>query len=486
MPYNHGARVNENATLTATTVTGTAGLQVIFGTAPVNLAADPTNATNRPFLCYSLQEAAEAVGYSSNYDPKEYTLCQAIEMAFQVVGVAPIILVNVLDPATHKTALASQTVTITDLQGTVNVFGILDDSTLTVKDGNDTLVKDTDYTTTFDDNGYLVINILSTSTHATATSLTVTGNKLDPTAVVATDIIGSYNTSTGVEKGLEVLRQVFPLLNLTPGLLLAPYWSKNANVAAAMAAKCEGINGVFRCECIVDLDTTTGHAVKYTDVYTEKSASAMVDEHMLIAWPCVKIGSKVYHGSALYGALTQYTDANNDDVPNLSPSNKAVAISGLCLEDGTEVILDESRANIVNSYGVCTFNNFQGWRTWGNNTAAYPGSTDPKDRWFCCRRFFSWWGNSFILSYHQRVDNPLDPRQVESVVDDTNVFGNSLVAQGRCAGAVMEYRAEDNTINDILNGKATFYTRLAPFPPMEDMLDVLEFDPSLLQAAFEG
>ena len=318
------------------------------------------------------------------------------------------------------------------------------------------------------------------------TKLEVSGVRIDPSQITETDIIGGYNASTGEEKGLEVLRQVFPLLQFTPGLIVAPYWSKLPNVAAAIAAKCEGINGVFRCEAVVDLDTANGKARKYTDVKTVKEASGMVSPHLDVEWPCVRVGENIYHASALKAAITAYTDAANDDVPNLSPSNKATAITGLCLEDGTEVILDEPQANIVNSYGVCTYNNFSGWTTWGNNTAAYPGTTDPKDRWFCCRRFFSWWGNSFILTYHQRVDDPNNPRMIEAVVDDENVKGNSLVAQGKCAGAVIEYRAADNTINDIIGGKQQYYQRLAPYTPAEDIVDVLEFDPTLLQAAFEG
>jgi hypothetical protein len=231
---------------------------------------------------------------------------------------------------------------------------------------------------------------------------------------------------------------------------------------------------------------TAEGARKYTDVKAVKEATGLVSKHLDVEWPCVKVGSKIYHASALKAALTAYTDASNDDVPNLSPSNKAVGISGLCLEDGTEVILDEQQANVVNSYGVNTFNNFSGWATWGNNTAIYPSSTDPKDRWFNCRRFFSWWGNSFILTYHQQVDDPNDPRQVEAIVDAENVRGNSYAAQGKCAGVSVEYRAADNTTTDILNGKAQFLTHLAPYPPMEDICDVLEFDPDLLEAAFTG
>lgn len=481
MAYNHGVRVQENKTSLTTPRNGTAGLQVIIGVAPVNLAEDPYDATNKPKMAYSFAEASAAVGYCDDFE--NHNICESIDASFRVLNIAPIVLINVLDPRTHRKVLTEQTVVVTEGQAVVNTFGILAD-TLVVKTGDRTMTADTDYLITFDDEGMAVITLVDATG---ITELTVSGYVIDPTLITYQDIIGGYNVSTGEEKGMEVIRHVFPKLQLTPGLLVCPGWSKQPNVGAAIAAKCTGINGVFSCEAVVDLDTTEDSgARKYTDVLAVKQASGFVSEHLDVEWPCVRIGEKIYHASAIKAALIAYTDAGNDDVPSLSPSNKAVGISGLCLEDGTEVILDEQQANVVNSYGVCTFNNFSGWTTWGNNTAIYPASSDPKDRWLCCRRFFSWWGNSFILTYHERVDDSNNPRLIEAIVDDENVKGNSYVAQGKCAGAYIEWREDENTVNDIMAGKMRFLHHLAPWTPAEDILDVLEFDPELLEAAFTG
>lgn len=486
MAYNHGVRILENPTSLTAPINGTAGLQVVVGVAPVNLAADPYHCTNVPMLANSFAEACQAVGYCDDF--ADYNICESIDASFRVTNVAPIVLINVLDPNTHVEEFSAKTYTVTNGQAKMDIKGVLADK-MVVKHNSTTLEQGKDYLVTFDAEGYAIITVLAVlglANNEITGNITVSGVKLDPSMVTKYDIIGGYNALTGEEKGLEVIRQVFPKLNLTPGLIISPGWSKDPNIAAAIAAKCVNINGVFSAECIVDLDSSDTGARKYTDVKDVKEASAMNSIHMDVMWPCAKIGEKIYHASAIKAAYTAYTDAANDDVPYISPSNIQVAISGICLEDGTEVILDEQQANVVNSYGVSTFNNFQGWTLWGNRTAAYPGTTDPKDAWFCCRRFFTWWGNSFILTYHQRVDNPSNYRLIEAIIDDENVKGNSLAAQGKCAGAVIEYRQEDNTINDILNGKLQFYQKLAPFTPAEDILNVLEFDPALLQAALTG
>lgn len=485
MAYNHGIRILENPTSLVAPITGTAGLQVIFGTAPVNMAADPYGATNKPILVYSFSEAVQALGYSDNF--KEYTLCQSIDACFRAVNVAPIVLVNVLDPMKHKESIAEKTYQVQAGQITMEELGVLLDK-LSVKDGSVPLVEGMDYIASFNDNGYAVISILTTGSASSATELTVEGMRIDPTKVSKSDIIGGYNASTGEETGLELIRQVYPVLGLTPGLIVAPGFSKDPTVAAVMAAKCLNINGLFTCEAIVDLDSSTAGASKYTDVKVVKEKSGLVSPHVAAVWPMVQIGEKVYYYSAVFAALIARTDATNDDVPNLSASNKSLPITGLCLDDdiNTEVLLDQEQANVVNSFGVVTAINFNGFKSWGNNSAGYPATTDPKDRWFCCRRFFSWWGNSFILTYFQKVDDPANYRLIEAICDSENIRGNSYVAQGKCAGARIEYIQAENPITDILNGKVQFRQYLAPYTPAEDILNVLEFDPDMLSAALGG
>ena len=93
MPYQHGVRVLEQATGVTAPITGTAGLQVVFGTAPVNLAKNPTGVTNKPIIAYTWQEAVDQLGYSDDWN--SYTLCQAMYASFKLFGVAPVIFVNV-------------------------------------------------------------------------------------------------------------------------------------------------------------------------------------------------------------------------------------------------------------------------------------------------------------------------------------------------------------------------------------------------------
>ena len=188
-------------------------------------------------------------------------------------------------------------------------------------------------------------------------------------------------------------------------------------------------------------------------------------------------------GSALAAALTAYTDAVNADTPNVSPSNKTLAISAACLADGTEVVLDQEQANTVNSFGVATWLNMNGFRLWGNNTAAYPGISDPKDRWFSVRRFLTWAANTFILTYFQKVDSPANKRLIEAIVDSENVRGNGFVARGVCARYEITFNEDENTTADLLDGKITFHQYITPFTPAEDIEDIIEFDPDALSAA---
>lgn len=484
MPYNHGIAVREEATAITAPIEGTAGLQVIVGTAPVYQLSNPSAAVNKPIIAYSYAEAVEQLGYSDDWE--SFTLCQSIYACFKVFNVSPIILINVLDPsdADHIAAFSMASVDVASHKVKFTSKYVLAGS-LTVKDGDEhNLAAGTDYEITYDDEGYGTLTLISTSTYYNATTLTIGGSKLNPAGVTASDVIGGYNASTGAYTGLGCVDQIYPKFNMTPGLLLAPGYSHDATVAAALVAATENINGSFKAMTIIDLNSTTYKT--YSSISDAKTAIGVTSPNAVLVWPKVVVGSLTFFMSAMMGALIAYTDANNDDVPYMSPSNKDFRITGLVDGAGAEVTIDQQQANMVNSFGVVTAINVKGWKSWGNNTAVYPSSTDPKDRWIACRRFFSWWGNSFILTYFQKVDNPANFRLIQSIVDSENIRGNSYVAQGKVAAAYITFNEDENPITDILNGEIKFHMYLAPYVPAEYIENTLEFDTNALETALNG
>ena len=479
----HGVFVSESGTAIAAPITGSCDVQVVIGTAPVNMVDDPSKVVNTPILANNATEAMAALGYTDDF--ANYTLCQTMYVTNNIHVVGPVIYINVLNPATHKKTFTETTISVESLSATLKKFGVIRDSDLTVKKDSTTLVKGTDYTLEYDENGYLVINLVAGGAGAAATSLKVSGNELDPSAVTAADVIGSVNVSTGAETGMEVIRQVYPKFGIVPGLLLAPGFSQISTVGIALMAKAANINGVFKATAIVDLPTTgSGSAAKYTDCKTVKDTLGYTSEYCFPVWPCAKVGSYILAMSAVVAALTAYLGSENDDVP-ANPSNKALGITGTCLADGTEVILDQDQGSVVNTGGVTTAINMNGWRLWGNYTGAYPATSDAKDMWFWVRRMFNWQGNTFIQSYFDKVDDPMNSVLIESVVDSENIRC-SAYAPDKWAGAYIEYLEEDNPITDILAGKMTFRQHIAPYTPAQEIVNILNYDTALLQSALQG
>ena len=479
--YYHGVRVIEEGEAAARTITGTAGMQVIVGTAPVNLTDNPEAAVNVPILCNSMEEAVKKLGYSTDFE--SYTLCQSMYASFTMFGFAPVVFINVLDPAKHKKDHAEKEYGIVNNQIRVDdVTGVLK-SSVVVKNAETVLEVEKDYILSFDENGYLLITLISDVANGVQ-SLKVTTTSLDPSAVTEADIIGGYDAESGKESGMEVIRQVYPRTGTPAALISAPGWSHKAEVAAVMITKCEAINGVFTAECLLDLDTEK--AKKYADVPKYKEESGYQDRHAIVLWPMVQVNKAKLYYSAVYGAMVAYTDATNDDVPNLYPSNHLLNADGAVLADGTEIYMDREQANTLNGAGVVTMINEGGWRAWGNNTSAYPDITDTKDRWIACRRMFTWMGNSLISLYHEKVDSPANYRLIEAICDSENIRLNSYVAAGKLAGARIEYNDTENTVENILNGQVIFRIYMAAFTPAEDIVFILKFDPELLTAALSG
>ena len=472
MEYKHGVGTREVSTKLPLPVENLGGVAIVFGTAPVNLTNAPKEAVNKPFLCRTFDEAKDALGYSDDYE--NYSLCQAMDAFFKVARTAPVVLVNVLNPETHTSAY-SETLTIKDKQAISTKKGILLEG---LRVGNLTSDK---YLLSFNDEGYLVITITG---DVSDTTLAMTGKVIDASKVTAKDVIGSHNVATGKDTGFELIKEVFTRFGVIPGLLLAPGYSQIPEVGVALNEKCKNISGAFSCECVVDIDTKK--AVKIADVKKVKNDSGFSGSRTICLYPMVKVRGKKMYASAYYAAMACKTDSDNGFIPNVTPSNKPAEIEALVLSDGTEVYFDMTEANSLNAIGVVTALNFKGFRFWGNNTAAYPDTKDPKERWIGTRRFFSWWSNTFVVDYFDKVDSLMNIKLIEYIVDTANIKGNSLVAQEKCAGIRVEYKEEDNTSEKLLEGKITFRHYLAPYTPAEYIENVLEYDVNMLLAAIGG
>lgn len=495
--YKHGIEVMEKATSFPSPVDTKYGVQVIFGTAPVNLAQNPADSVNRPVKAASFEEAEAALGYSENWE--HYTLCQSMYASFKLFQVTPVIFINVLDPEKHVKEFGASTCQVRNHQAVLEPEGLLMDSLIVstqaassragkARTGENVtadqavqLVKDKDYIAEFNEYGHTVITVLSSGVAYDAENLMVSGKMLAPELVTEEDLIGAYDIETGKETGMEVLRQVYPRYGLVPGMLMAPGWSERPNVGAALQGKCQEISGAFRSMCLLDLDTEK--ASKYTDCENVKNDMGYTEAHTIVLWPKVKKDGKVYSFSSVYGAMMSYTTAVNNDVPYLYPSNKELNIDGAVLQNGTEVLLDQVQAGILNGYGIVTAFHDLIWKSYGNNTGCYPENTDPKDRWIGCRRMFDYAANYFVAEYRRKLDGNMNQRMVDDIINSFNIWGNSLTAAGMCAGVYAEYRKEENTTEDVLAGKMKLRIYFAPFTPAEYINALMEFDVAALENA---
>jgi phage tail sheath protein FI len=350
-------------------------------------------------------------------------------------------------------------------------------------------VLNTDYTVAFDDNGNVVITYISGGAITSPTSaLVVSYTKLNPSIIASTDIIGGVNSTTGAYTGLQVINQVFPLLRLIPGQILAPHWSTIPAVAAVMDALAGNINGVFRAMTLVDIPTVgTGAVTQYSAAPAWINTNNYQFARQIVCWPKVSLSGKIFHLSTQVAALNCLLDSNNNNVPYQSPSNNSLQMDSLVLANGTAVVLGLTEANYLNGNGIMTAINWiGGWKAWGNYTAIYPSSTDPKDAFISIRRMFDWIGNQFVQTYWSKVDKPINRVLIETLVDSENIVLNGLTSLGYILGGKMEFLASENTTTDLEAGIITFHTYVTPPAPAQEIDDVLEYDTSNLSSLFSS
>jgi hypothetical protein len=482
MPFEHGIYTNKAAALMPASNVSTRGIQVVIGSAPVNLLPDPAAAVKTPILLAGISDVYSKLGYSD--DLASYTIMQAVHASLEVFDVAPIVAINVLDPSTHTTEKTSNGAMVGGAY-TLSEKSILLDS-IVVKNSTDstTFVLGEDYTAAFNADGTVTIRRIADGDITTDTTVIHnTYDILDPTKVTASDIVA----------GVAYINRVYQALDYVPEILIAPGYSHTATVGAALIAAAAQISTVFKATAIVDIDSST--ATTRALAITAKATNNYSSRNAIVCYPKVKTSlGKIIWMSAQLAALMQFTDSQNDSSPFVSPSNKSFKIIGSYLGDGTtEVLYTLSEANELNAEGIFTALKFQGWRGWGNYTGYYSYTAessgtvyDPSDIFINVKRAFDWQANGFITRYWSRIDNRFNYRAIQTLITDENQFYNAFIAAGLVAGMKLVYDQKANPASDVMKGILKFKQSLSPYLPIQVLENTLQFDASLLEAALGG
>ena len=480
--FNHGIYVSEQGTELISLTEQAGGVTYAIGTAPIRKATSPALA-NEPVLCTGYADAAAAFGYDEDY--KKYTLCEVMKVLFGLYNVSPIVMVNVFDPSKHRKTVTRE-LKMATAEHKIELAGDILSGTIKVESKSEEEEEEVYTEIELEKIEYTTEKTTLTlpATYGMGAMLYVTYAVPDVTAVSVTDVVGAVDATTGKVTGLETVNEVYARFGYTIGQIIAPGFSHNASVGQKMAAKAELINGHFSAIAIADIDTA--QATGYALAGQVKTASGLESPYLIACYPALKAGEEVHHLSTHVAGIMSKQAAQNNDIPYKSPSNQYVMANGLCTFEGESNYFGLEAANALNGQGIMTVTNFNGFRTWGNETSAYPSSTDPKDYWIVARRMFNFIKTRLTLSFWSQLDSPIYRRTIDSVVNSANTYLNGLVNIGALLGGRVEFNESENSEEALMRGQVNFHCYITPPSPAEVINFVLEYDATYLSNVLRG
>lgn len=460
----HGIYMSTTTETASAPITAVGGIPFVIGAAPIHLATKPAKVST-PVLCKNWAEFEEKFGYSDDW--ATYNLCESAYAHFKIFKLSPIVFCNLLNPATMHTAVEAADMAVTDHNVVLEESAIASTVVVKLEGGTgDALVADTDYTI-FHENGAVVIALISTGGAYSATKINVAYSKVDATKV----------TTSGVAAGMESTEICMASTGIVPDLLCSPGYSIDPDVAEAMALKAGAINGTFKAVALVDLEAdSAGDAIE--------AKGEMDDPAIIACWPKVKKDGKIFHLSTILAGVIAQVDAENGGTPYHSPSSKSIPCDAMVLSDGTEVHQSIVVGNTLNANGIVTVNSSSNFTIWGNYTTAYPSKdVNPELCFIPTVRMAAYIGNTLVKNFWNKLDAPITRRLVDSIIDEINIWLNTLVGAGYLYGARVEAAAEDNPVDALMQGIVNAKLYFASPAPAQEISFNIEYDRSYAASA---
>ena len=472
--YKHGSYGEVNAVGSRAADESVSAI-VYVGTAPVHqlqLADGESYPVNTPVVVNNIAEARKYFGYSNDW--ASYTLCEAMHVHFELKGVGPLVLINVMDPATHKGA-TQVTVSKTAANGKITIPSasavILD--TLTVQTSGEspqTKVKGTDYSVSYNiDKETITLTQLRTGGLGTG-AMSIKYYTADPAAVTADTVIGTTD-GMGLNTGLYAIKDVYTLTGYIPAFLGCPGFSSDPTVHAAMKSVSLKINGHWDAWMFTDMPLTyNGSAVTLATAFDVKTAAGYTAENEKPFFPMVQgtDGNK-YHLSVLNAANFQELLLDQDGIPYRSASNTPCnIIQNLYMgESATGRVYDDSIINeYLNKNGIASAAYSAGrWVIWGAHAGDYNQEDGDSVNVAETNRMMLYYiSNDFQARRNADVDQPLTPNDIQSIAGEEQARLDALVSMGALVYGTANFNASADARADILSGDYSFEFNITATP----------------------
>jgi uncharacterized protein len=458
MSYLHGVETIEidkgpkPVTLVKTAVIG------LIGTAAAGAINEPILVSNeRDFAQFGEQiEGATILGALNGIYNQKTTVC---------------IVINVLDPAVHKTDVVDEFVTLA-LDGTFATARPAI-SNVIVKDGAgaNTYTLGADYTIDLStgQGQRVATGTINASTLSVPQQVKVSYTYADATKVMASDIIGSIN-SNAKRLGLKAFRDSFALFGFYPKILIAPVFASLQSVSTELIATATSMRA------ITFIDAPVG--VTPQQAITGRGPAGAINfntasERVGLCYPHLKAydqdaGEDALYPLSIYAAGAQSRkDQENGYWWSLS-NTEILGITGV--ERPIDAMINDPNceANLLNGSGIITlFNSYgTGIRIWGNRSAAYPSSTGPKN-FLCVRRVADIIAESLEYYTLQYSDRPLNNALIDDIVESGNRFIRKLKADGAVIDGRVWYDSALNPSTELAAGHVVIAYDFMPPTPAE-------------------
>jgi phage tail sheath protein FI len=430
-------------------------------TAPIFSVAAADAKVNEPVLITSDIDAAKYAGV----DRAGYTGPAALD-AIHDHGAGLVVMVNVFDPAVHKTTQAAAEHTLAANDTIALPHDGLSAVVVKSQDTVTTYVADTDYTL---DPVEGVITRLGTGSIAAGATLSIKYDHADPSLITSGDIIGAVDGG-GNRTGLQALLDAYNLFGFHPKILIAPGYSTTAAVTTELVA----MAGKLRAVALVDapIGTTVSDAIAGRGPAGAINFNTSSDRLMLC-----------------YPHLRRYDAATDTEI--LEPMSQRLA-GVMCAKDlergywwspsntefkgitGVERRITAgindptSEAGLLNEVGIATVFNAAGTglRSWGNRSAAWPSVTHPKN-FINIRRTADVLHESVEYSMLQFLDRPLDSALITDITESVNSFVRTLIMRGALIDGECTYDPAKNPATQLALGHVTFDLTFMPPTPAE-------------------